>query len=171
MKFLRLYIGSTKKWMIAFFLLGVAGIFSPTGWTGWWHIRHPSIVACRTFSARIPFAWTGSDETNTTLICEDGFSLIKWGPTIFGSGDNGSALSITPGSDKDLGEKIFRQVHHGAPTVSYKSDSTFQNCILTEEQVEGRKFVEVFCSDKARGINLRFSGSRHALPEALNLIR
>ena len=171
MKFLRLYIGSTKKWMIAFILLGLAGVFSPTGWTGWWHIRHPSAVACPTFSLEIPISWTGSDETDMGLLCKNGFSLIKWGATIFGSPDNGSSLLVMLESENDAGESVFRKIHQDSPNVPYKSDSTFQNCILSEEQIEGRQIVDVFCADKARGINVIFSGSRHALPEALNLIR
>jgi hypothetical protein len=177
MKFLRLYIGSTKKWMTGFLLFGLAGIFSPTAWQGWWHIKHPNTVVCNTYSVRIPFYWTGSNENaDASTICKDGIYLVKFGATIFGSSDNGSSLDVFPESATDRSknaahaEQVFRQSHGGASAVPYQLNSTIQDCISMKEQSGRRQIVNVSCADHERGIIVHFSGSEHALTEASKLI-
>lgn len=177
MKFLRLYIGSTKIWMTGFLLFALAGIFSPTAWQGWWHIKHPSTVACNTFSVRIPYFWTGSNEdADAGTICKHGVYLVKFGATIFGSPDNGSSLDAFPESATDRSknaaraEQVFRQSHGGASAVPFQLNSAFQNCISMKEQAGSRQIINVSCTDHARGVIVHFSGSEHALAEASKLI-
>jgi len=168
MTFLRISLGATRRWMAASLLLGLLFIFAPTIGAGLWRIGHPRLIHCGTFTLHLSTFWTG-ENIDAQTVCKSGFVLLKFGATVFGSDDNGSSLTVIPYGGR--GETVFRQTHAGAAPIAYKFNDSFTQCILVEQQPTGRAFVAVFCSDKDRGLDLIFSGSRNALDGASNLIR
>jgi hypothetical protein len=175
MRILQARLGKTWKWMVAFPIFALVGIFSPAMAAEWWHVRHPNVIACEGFTVQIPLFWSG-DNVEAPTICERGFALTKFGATLFGSADNGSSVSLitkvhTGGNRKvtDL-EGVFRSTHPNDAPVPYKLDGSFDDCLSVEDQSKKMWPIDVVCTDETRGLILLASGSPNALSQVSTMI-
>lgn len=178
MRFLQRNLGRTRNWLFTFLVLGFLLIFSPSINAGFWHMKHSSTVQCNTFSVRIPFFWTGSDDRyKFESLCTNGFYLVKLGSTLFGSSDNGSSLTFRPASkdnwDRTVAssQRVFQQTHGNAPPAPYNSISKFRDCYSIGEKIGNRQIVNVLCADEARDLIIEYSGSPTTAGEAFDLIK
>jgi hypothetical protein len=176
MGILQAHLGKTWKWVIAFLILALAGLFSPSIAAEWWRIRHPVVIACDGFTLQVPLFWTG-DNVEPTSVCQHGFVLTKFGASLFGSSDNGSSLSLitkvpTVGERKvtDL-EGVFRRTHPNDTPVPFKLNDSFGHCLSVETTYGRKRFIDVFCADETRGLILLASGTPHALSQMSTMVR
>lgn len=175
MRLSEIKIGSNRLWYSLFMLLGIVLILSPTIWATIQHFRTVHFLPCENFTVRIPLLWLVNND-GSDVDCIHGVSLIKIAPTLLGSSDFGSVLTIKrvgPNRVQDTlaSEQGFRVAHQDLSIVPYSVNTEFNRCLLAEKQFKGRKIVSVFCADEARGIVIDFHGSRHALTEISSMIQ
>jgi hypothetical protein len=181
----KLHFGTRRQWWIGLTLviaLTFAFVaFTPGIQTAKWHLEHPSIVSCPSFTAHIPPLWT-ADRTNTLAACLYGLSIEK-STTRFGTMPRPPLfVDISPMTgpasfySKPHTLQLLHKLYPGATPAPYRLNSTFTNCFLTPKSISlpnGKEInsTNVYCVDQKRKLTLQYNGSRRALPQVAGMIR
>jgi hypothetical protein len=132
------------------------------------------LVNCGALSITIPMLWSTlvSDDSGT---CATGISLIKHAPTIFGSEDAGSTLTILgkpplahTGKDISSLQEAFGSWNMNVK--SYTLNDRINHCWKGDSRTGGKALKNVLC-ELPDSMVLKFSGSESALAQTKLMIR
>jgi len=167
-------LGSPNIWRIVCGVALLCGIAWPIPEIAYWHLQNQGPSRCGVFSVSPQFLWTSIASGNFHQ-CPEGLYLLKHAPTVFGSDDEGSTLSVIKGQshllylsrDSPLIE-AFYQSNQNVMTFALAHD--INHCLKGDPRKNSKGTVAALC-DLQGGYILQFSGSEHALKQIPSMIK
>jgi len=167
-------LGSPVGWRTVVIVVLFIGTVWPTLNVAYWHSIHGESVQCSDLSISLPLLWTATISAHSSS-CPNIFSLTKSAPTIFGSSDAGSILTIlgksprpAKGNAASLLKKAFNEQY--LDVKAYTFSTTINHCLIGHPRTVNIPSESVIC-DFPDGSVLLFTGSESALDQVRSMIR
>jgi hypothetical protein len=167
-------LGSQKTWRVVCGIAVLCGIVWPIPQIAYWHLQNHGPSRCGLFSVSIPFLWT-SIASGDFHQCSEGLYLLKHAPTVFGSKDEGSTLSVIEGQshllDVSKNSPLLRAFYESNQNVvPFVFAHGINHCLKGTIRKDSKGTVAVLC-DLQDGHVLQFTGSEHALKQVPSMIK